>query len=442
MKRKYLVLGLLLIVAALFAGCNIHTIDQLYALPKRPDAYLNLQSAMDQAMDGLEYFAPVSGENQQTVQTADLNGDNEPEYIVFARGVEDKKLKILIFTCVNDEYILADTIERSANAFENVQYVRFTGGKGYDLVFGCQVSDQIVRWLSVYRMEGEDVDAVAELSGISYSRLICADLDNDNLTELLILRPNEYDDANNGIAELYEMGSKGVQRYKEASMSEPVDKIKRIMVSKLLGGKTAVYVASEVDASAIITDVFAVVDGEFSNVSFSNESGTSVHTLRNYYVYADDIDSDGILELPDLIPMLSAPNTSQEEQYLIRWYSMKPDGAEVDKMFTYHNYLGGWYLQLNENIVNNVMVGQLGNSFAFTVQKEDGTQAELMTVYVFTGHQREEQAVADNRFVLYRNETTVFAAHLGVQSAAYNITQNSLIRSFHLIVQDWMNSET
>lgn len=442
MKKKYMILGLLLVVVALFTGCNIRTIDQLYALPKRSDAYLNLQSVMDQAMSGQEYFAPLSGENQQAVQTADLDGDNDPEYLVFARGIEDKKLRILIFTRVDDEYILADTIERSANAFENVQYVRFTGSKGYDLVFGCQVNDQVARWLGVYKMEHKDVDAIAELNGIGYSRFVCADLDSDGLTELLILRSNEDHGAQNGIAELYQMGKKGVERYKEVNMSEPVDRIKRIMISKLSGGKTAVYVASDVDGSAIITDVFAVVDNEFTNVSFSNESGTSVQTLRNYYVYADDIDNDGVLELPSLIPIQSAPNASQEEQYLIRWYAMTPDGAEVDRMFTYHNYLGGWYLTLNENIVNNAMVNQLGNSYAFTVTKEDGSQAELMTVYVFTGHQREEQAIADNRFVLYRNETTVYAAHLGVESAAYSISKDSLIRSFHLIVQDWKNGET
>ena len=442
MKRKNLILGLLLVFILFLSGCNIRTIDQLYCLPKRSEDYLNLQSAMDHAMAGMEYFAPLSGENQQTVQTADLNGDADPEYLVFARGIEDKKLRILIFTCVNDEYILADTIERNGKAFENVQYVRFTDGKGYDLVFGCQLSDQVVRSLSVYSMRGSSLDDVEGLSNISCSRFVCADLDSDGLTELLVLRSDEYQGFQNGIAELYQMGKKGVERFKEVTMSEPVDDIKRIMTSKLSGGDTAVYVASEVDGSAIITDVFAIVDGEFTNVSLSNESGTSVQTLRNYFVYAEDIDSDGVLELPSLIPMQSASNSSQEEQYLIRWYAMTPHGEEVDKMFTYHNYLGGWFLELDQNIVSNAMVSQLGNSYAFTVKKDDGTQAELLTVYVFTGHQREEQAVADNRFVLYRNETTVYAAHLGVESAAYNISKDSLVNSFHLIVQEWKTGET
>lgn len=442
MKRNKILLWLLLVFVLLLSGCNMRTIDELYCLPKRSEDYLNLKSVMDSAMQGLEYYAPVSGDNQQTVQTADLNGDEDPEYLVFARGIEDKKLRILIFTCINDEYILAETIERSANAFENVQYVRFTGSKGYNLVFGCQVSDQVVRWLSVYEMKGKSVAEVESLHTVGYSRFVCVDLDNDGLTELLVLRADEYSDSPNGVAELFQMGPNGVERFKEAMMSQPVDHIKRVMVSKLSGGSSAVYVASDVDGSAIITDVFAVVDNEFINVTLSNESGTTVETLRNYYVYADDIDSDGVLELPSLIPMQSTSAGSQEEQYLIRWYAMGPGGNVVDKMFTYHNYLGGWFLELNKMIVSNLLVDQRGNSYVFSIQKEDGTQTELMTVYVFTGHQREEQGVADNRFVLHRTETTVFAAHLGVESAAYNISKDSLINSFHLILQDWKNSET
>ncbi len=442
MKRNKILLWLLLVFVLLLSGCNMRTIDELYSLPKRSEDYLNLKSVIDSAMQGLEYYAPVSGDNQQTVQTADLNGDEDPEYLVFARGIEDKKLRILIFTCMDDEYILAETIERSANAFENVQYVPFTDNEGYNLVFGCQVSDQVVRWLSVYEMRGKIVDEVESLHTVGYSRFVCADLDNDGLTELLVLRSDELSDSTNGVAELFQMGANGVERFKEAMMSQPVDHIKRIMVSKLSGGSPAVYVASDVDGSAIITDVFAVVDKEFINVTLSNESGTTVETLRNYYVYADDIDSDGVLELPSLIPMQSTSAGSQEEQYLIRWYAMRPSGNVVDKMYTYHNYLGGWFLELNKKIVSNLMVDQRGNSYVFSIQKEDGTQAELITVYVFTGHQREEQGVADNRFVLHRTETTVYAAHLGVESAAYNISKDSLINSFHLIVQDWKNSAT
>lgn len=225
-------------------------------------------------------------------------------------------------------------------------------------------------------------------------------------------------------------------------MSEPVDHIKRIMVSPLNDGLPAVYVASEVDGSAIITDIFAVPGGKFSNISFSNDAGTSVQTLRNYFVYADDIDNDGILELPSLIHVVNSANSSQDIQYLIRWYAVSSNGAMTDKMFTYHNFVGGWYLELDGKLASKMFVTQLGNSYEFFVLPEGEEPIKLMTVYGFTGQQREEQAVSDNRFVLYRTDSTVYAAHLEVASAKYGMSQESLKNSFHLIVQDWNTGET
>lgn len=438
MKGKKIIVWLLLVVTILLTGCNMRTIDQMYCLPKRSEAYLNLQSAMDSTMDGLEYHAPISGDNQQPVQMTDLDGDGHMECLVFARGSGEKPLKILIFTPVDDEYVLVDTLEGNGTAFDQVQYVRFSGNRGYDLVVGRQVSDQVVRPVSVYTM----VDGKMEqLFTTQYSRFVTTDLDENGRNELLILRPGE-DPAQNGVAELYSMQHGIVERSQEVTMSEPADRIKRIMINKLNDGPAAVYVASDVDGSAIITDVYALLDGAFTNVSLSNESGTSVQTLRNYYVYADDIDQDGVLELPDLIALPNLGNNAYENQHLIRWYAMNRDGSEMNKLYTYHSFTGGWFLELPDEIAAKVNVIQFGNSYEFSVTDDQGTTAKLMTLYVFTGQEREEQAVADNRFVLYRNESTVFAAHLEVASAAYNITQDSTKNAFHLITQDLVNGET
>jgi hypothetical protein len=389
-------------------------------------------------MTGLEYHAPISGENQQNVQMTDLDGDGAVEYLLFARGNGDKPLKILIFTCIENEYVLMDTIESYGSAFEQVQYVQMSGGKGFDLVVGYQVSNQVVRTVSVYTYSDSHMQKVLTTG---YSRFVCRDLDTDGLSELLILRPAE-DVTQAGIAELYRIHDGVVERAPEVSMSEPVDHSKRIMVSDLDDGLPAVYVASEVDGSAIITDIFALPAGKFSNISFSNDAGASVQTLRNYFVYADDINNDGILELPSLIPVLHSGNSNPDIQYLIRWYSVSSTGAMTDRMYTYHNYAGGWYLKLDGSVASRMYVMQLGNSYEFYILQEGYESIKLMTVYGFTGQQREEQAVSDNRFVLYRTESTVYAAHLEVASATHGISQESLKNSFHLIVQDLSMGET
>ena len=74
MNRRIWLLMLLLVVLT-FSGCALRTVEDMYCLPKRSEAYNQLQSAIDVAMVGLEYASPESGANRQTVQMAELDGD-------------------------------------------------------------------------------------------------------------------------------------------------------------------------------------------------------------------------------------------------------------------------------------------------------------------------------------------------------------------------------
>ena len=103
MKKRMILLLCFTAVLLLFCGCEFRTVDEMYALPKRPDSYHDLQSAIDMAMSNLEYCAPKAGENQQTVQSADLNGDGEAEHIIFAKENAQQPLRILIFQKQSDK---------------------------------------------------------------------------------------------------------------------------------------------------------------------------------------------------------------------------------------------------------------------------------------------------------------------------------------------------
>ena len=438
MLRKIRLFAVILAVTLLLSGC-MATLDQMYCLPKRSEEVKNLQSVLDRSMTGLEYCAPLSGENQQTVQMADLNGDGVQEFLVFAKGTADKPLKILVISHAKDSYVLDTVIESNGFAFDQVEYVQMDGAPGLEIVVGCQVSNQILRNVSVYSYSG----TLQKLVTNNYSKFLTVDLDQDTLHELLILRPGQTD-SDNGVAELYGMENGAIVRSNEAIMSEPVENLKRILSSKLQGGQPAVYVASAVDENAIITDVYAMVDGVFRNVSLSNESGTSVQTLRNYYVYATDIDDDGVVELPDLISMTPLEIArSGDRQYQIRWYAMNIDGTEVDKLFTFHNYGGGWYFQLNRDWVSRISVIQNGDGFEFYIWNETyDTTEKMLTIYVLRGPDREQQAETDGRFVLYRGESVVYSALLEPSASKYGIKNENVIHGFHLIQMEWKTGET
>lgn len=439
MKKRFKALLMILAAVQLFSGCAFRTVADMYSIPKRSKEFEHLQIAIDQAMTGLEYCAPLSGENRQTVQLADLDGDGREEYLLFAKGGVESPLHIFVFREDGDAYSRIGLIQSNGSAFERVEYVDIDGRPGAEIVVGSQLSNQVLRNAAVYSFSGGEPE---QIISTQYAKFLTCDLDQNGISELMVISPGESE-TENACATLYSFHDGVMERSPEAELSRPADAVKRIMVNRLYSGESAVYVASSVDEGAIITDIFALKNEKFTNISFSNESGTSVNTLRNYYVYADDIDDDGILELPGLITMKRVSDFVGPEQHLIRWFAMDLDGNEVDKVHTFHNFPGGWYLLLDGQWAQRVSVSQEGGSYTFYVWDESGLESEkILSVHVLTGSSREEDAVIENRFVLHRTESVVYAAKLDAASVSYGITQESLINSFHLIHQDWNTGET
>ena len=440
MRVKKMLILVLCVLLLTQSGCTMTTVDQMFQLPKRSEDYNNLQSAIDNAMTELSYCAPTTGENQQTVQMADLDGDGNSEYLLFAKGTQDKPLKVLVFRESNGEFTNIDTISANGSEFDMVEYTEMNDRAGVEILIGSKLSDQVLRTVTAYTFEN---GSLVQLATTNYTKFLATDLDSNHLSELFILRPGTTE-ADNGVAELYAVRNGTMERFNEVTMSQPVEKLKRIISGKLDGGKTAVYVASTVGDTALITDIYTLQDEKLKNVSLSSESGTSIHTMRNFYVFADDIDGDGIVELPSLISMTALPDSPNgDTHHLIRWYSMTPAGAGIDKMFTYHNFVGGWYLQLDSAWAQRLAVRQQGNQTEFFVWDEQFKQTEkIMTIYAFTGQNREEQGLTEGRMILQKTDTVVYAAALSDAASEYGITSEQAVFNFRLIQKDWKTGET
>lgn len=439
MKKRILLLTLL--TALLLSGCAMRTVGEMYTPPKRSEEYKELQAAIDTAMYGLTFSSPQSGENQQTVQMADLDGDGMDEILVFAKGASEKPLQVLIFQQDKEGNVRTmDTIGSNGLAFEQVEYVEFDERPGCELVVGIQVSDQVLRSVAVYSFHNGD----AELLLLnSYSKFLTCDLDLNGRRELMVFRPGEAE-TERGMAVLYSSWNGQIERSVETELSASTARIRRILPGKLQGDVPAVFVASSANVNEIVTDIFALVDGRLTNISFSSEADTSIRTLRNFYVYADDIDNDGVVELPSLITMKPVSLWRDEEQkFLLRWFSLDAEGWEMDKMFTYHNYVGGWYIQLDGSWASRASVDQGENFYTFYVWNESYDRAtELFTLYILTGANRDEEVTKEGRFALYRSEGVAYGASLADAAAQYNLTEENLTACFRLIRQDWQTGET
>ena len=83
----------------------------------------------------------------------------------------------------------------------------------------------------------------------------------------------------------------------------------------------------------------------------------------------------------------------------------------------------------------------LGNICDFYVW-DQGTPVKVLTIHTLTGQSREAQSTADNRFILYKAESAIYSGELYNSSAQYNFTQETVLRSFFMIRENWYTGET
>ena len=439
MKNRIRITAVLLLIVLLLTGCFAMDSDDFYSLPKRSVKYRALQSAVENAMGSGSYSAPVSGANRQAIQEVDLDGDGSEEALVFCKMDSERPLKVLILKRFEDDYKVICTLEGDGTAFDSVQYAQIDGEPGLEILLSRRIGEQVQQFVSIYTLRS---NTATELMSSRYTALATLDIDGDQQTDVFILQANA--EGPRAFADLYRFRNGALQKDAEASLSTSADSVKRILTGYVAQDVPAVFVASAYDESNLITDVFALEDDRFTNISQNDESGQSSQTVRNYYVYSADIDNDGLIEMPNTLPLTAIEgDEGSEGQYRIVWYNLSVDGTRTDKMTTYHNYAEGWYFFLPDVWIQGLCVtkevledGQTGTRF-FTVD-EEGRRTPLLLITAFSGEGAAERCEQDGRFLLASRGDVSYAGLVGEGSS---LTTQELQARFSFISLDLLPGE-
>ena len=119
-------------------------------------------------------------------------------------------------------------------------------------------------------------------------------------------------------------------------------------------------------------------------------------------------------------------------QELLRWYSLRLDAQEITAGFTFHNYADNWYLELSEDWASFLTVVNQENALAFYLWDETYENAQkVMTVT--KGKSAESESDPAKHFQLTMEHGVVFSVVLEDTAADFNITEEFVKDSFHLI---------
>lgn len=433
-------------------GCMFNTGEDLYSLPQAPEDYLELQEQLNRIITGgAEYAAPQTGANTQTVQMVDLDGDGNGEAIAFFRESGKKRpLKIYIFRQTPEGYETAAVIEGEGAAVNSIVYSDITGDGWSEIVVSWQMSTK-VQSMAAYSLKQYEV---VQLMQTEYTKYAMSDLNQDGKMEIVALHVDTGEMGSRADYYAYEGGT--LVQMDSVPLSSGVVEIGQVKTGLLYDGTPALFVDNLFGQGSMVTDLLAVVNGVFQNVTADKETGVSSMTDRTYAVYCGDLDGDGYLEVPapERLPSAqpASSNGGLDVSWIIHWNLYDKEGLARRLVTTYHNYTDGWYLRLPQTWVEgglavsrqDVVAGE--RTIVFSIRTGEKIYTPFLKIYKLTGANREERAKLNGRFLLRRDSSasdTLYVAEFlnEAQTRAYHLDQETLFGLFQLIQLDW-NTES
>lgn len=448
--KKLLAVPLALCLCLLLTGCLFNSrVEDLYSLPQLPEEYTELKNKIDAILsDGAEYAAPLSGSNVQPVQLVDLDGDGTEEAVAFFRkSTEEKPLKIYIFRVQGESYEQAAVIEGSGTAIYSISYTDMDGDGVMELAVGWRVNNtdpdnlQTLQALSVYQLKELQPK---ELLQKTYAKYIIADLNEDKKKELIIIRSDE---ETNCTADYYRWENHALELTSSARVSTSVAELSqttsRVSVGTLKEGKPALFVTGVEESSIAITDVLTSRDGDLVNITQSSTTGVSTEIFRYLSVYPQDINNDGVTEVP-----VPTPLPTQGEGgvcYQVDWRSYDAEGNVDTVLTTCHDVDDGWYLVIpsswSEKVLATRKVSMSGGAtVTFAVIGDMGEPPrEFMRIYTQSNDEDNDRS---DRLTLSRGSGKLYTAEI-LENGSWNgsFTEEELHSAFYVIQPEWLTGD-
>ena len=163
-----------------------------------------------------------------------------------------------------------------------------------EIIVGWQIGTG-VNMLSVYSIRDYQL---TELASTDYTKYTVCDMNRDGNDDLIITRLSSSD--TDGEVEMLSIAENSEVIRSNARLSNGVNSLLRIRTTPLSNGTPAILIEGALDNTSITTDIFVYQEDSLANITLNPATGRSDDTARTFsaYPYAQDINGDGVIEIP------------------------------------------------------------------------------------------------------------------------------------------------
>ena len=299
-------------------------------------------------------------------------------------------------------------------------FANMDGEDGWEVIVSWSIYSNVQKMVRIYSfgIDGTFVEVptsyidpeTLESRDVIYNELLYGDFDNDGKEELLtfaMASATSQTDAKANMIEYY-YNSDTHEPFATVTWSAAIDnsvisyqKIKTCYISEgspvsnmddaqETAGLYAVVLDGVNAQNMMVTDVVCwdSSTGMFSAPFCNAESGLSTAFVRSDWILSQDINADGLVELPSAELMPSYTEESAEKLYMLRWnrYISNSENHIVPVMNTIHNSNDGYYMVIPDSWVGKITAKMdVANSTLYFYVFDSETNSfgtELFRIYV------------------------------------------------------------
>lgn len=426
-------------------GCTLKTGTDLMQLPKpnKDRQAITDELARVRSTNAVE-DAPYEGQNRNTVQMVDLDGDGTEEVVAFFRTpANGNTYEAIVLKKDSDEsYTCVGRVHGTGARIDSVSYpVLTTDGRRGILMTMEKIGEQGNHLIaSGYTENGIDL-----LFETDYTNLLEVDLDSNGAQDLFLI--SGPDSRRTASIYSYDAKEGTLRKMSESPLSASAKIIERVDSGYIENRQPAVFVEETVEGgNGQQTDLFVYQAEEgLRNLALNTESGTGKGTYRVVPANAYDINGDGLTEIPRAVHMVGSLAQNSDAVYMLDWYLYSATGDPSYVQTTYRNVSQEWDFVISQewyDAVHAVKGSKDGTDYTtFEIYVPNGQSIPLLTIYYLLGEPEEvdNQIEKNNLFKLADTVSGTFAARIPPEAASNSLalSEAQVKERFTLIAVDW-----
>lgn len=309
------IIAVVVLMSLVLSGCSFRlasSVDELISpvSPQGDDA--DVQNALSSYVSGgYSLKTPSAGDFTTAFSFYDVDGDLVEEAIVFYEAEKTPgKISMAVIDKVGNNWSVVYNINSEYSDVYSLSFSDLTGdGINEFVVLWDVISNSVNHVLYVYAQNLNGEYSLSPIgSELTVNNCIAVDMDLDTVNEMLVFTI-ESGDSVSSTATLYEYSLNGRETLGRTKLDGHISYYSDIQYN-VADDRVYIYAdAVKSDGTQMLTEVIYWSDYYDTIISpfYSYSSGITSSTVRSSMLNCEDVDDDGIIEIPTDVQMDAVP---------------------------------------------------------------------------------------------------------------------------------------